>query len=111
MREVNCLYPLAEAESLAYPNFVCVTLDFHATGEGRTTGMLIVYAMSVEDLRAEVSKEWDEAMTLSAYARVWDWASVGNALLFSEALRDFLKKSKTMNPTFRHVAKLHFNFS
>jgi len=101
--------PLVQASSLDFPCTACAWFDHYATGEGRTMGLLVMYANSETALIQAVEREFGAFYSIGAYVGVWNGAPDGFEALDPMITLKFLDNLFEERPSFIYSGKLHFN--
>lgn len=103
----SALFPLADAEKLTYPCVASAFLDYFATGEGHTMGMLVMTANTVSDLRSAAINKWGEYFAQFVEVRSWQGVPKGYEWIYPGAVEKLLNHA--YRSSFEFTSTMHFN--
>lgn len=103
------LVSVEEVDTLEYPCIASAFLDYYATGEGRTIGVIVMQADDGEAIRAAVRDEWDPYFEVDVRIRPWRGLPAGFDALDPGPALALLDEQFASRPSFRYSATLHFN--
>lgn len=103
------MMPLDQASKLDFPCTAYACFDHYGTGEGRTMGLLVMYANSESALIQAVEREFGAYYSVVAYVGVWNGVPDGHEALNPKIALGALDDLFEVRPSFIYAAKIHFN--
>ena len=101
----------SELSQLKYPGYVTAFLDYFATGEGITRGILIAHAYSEAGFRLILKDAWDEYFFLSCEFRNGIDPLPSYRSLIPSKIKEIIKNKEAVPAGFSFKSVIHLNYS
>lgn len=103
------LLSLEGESSLDFPCIACAYFEYYATGEGRTLGLLVMHASSVEELRYAIRRDFGDYFFPGVKVCRWSGVPQGFEALDPRGAIEALDQMFEERPSYQFSAKLHYN--